>query len=157
MSDERCLWNVNTVCGYITMTSNGLQDISIHRPLECFLTIYSGCGIYAHLTSHPSPFPPSQKTESFKSWYQLRRHRRHHRLSSLHWKLRVFMMPTLCHQWWHQWRMLATFATTLSTPGGVTVCLAAFAETQLRCRKRSCAQLVQQTQPAHPELQFEVL
>ena len=27
--------------------------------------------------------------------------------------------------------------------GGVTVCLAAFAETQLRCRKRSCAQLVQ--------------
>ena len=31
----------------------------------------------------------------------------------------------------------------LMTPGGVTVCLAAFAETQLRCRKRSCAQLVQ--------------
>ena len=26
---------------------------------------------------------------------------------------------------------------------GVTVCIAAFAETQLRCRKRSCAQLVQ--------------
>ena len=32
---------------------------------------------------------------------------------------------------------------TQVTPGGVTVCLAAFAETQLRCRKRSCAQLVQ--------------
>ena len=28
-------------------------------------------------------------------------------------------------------------------PAGVTVCLAAFVETQLRCRKRSCAQLVQ--------------
>ena len=28
-------------------------------------------------------------------------------------------------------------------PAGVTVCLAAFAETQLRCRKRSCAQLGQ--------------
>ena len=48
----------------------------------------------------------------------------------------------------------------LSKAAGVTVCLAAFAETQLRCRKRSqrswcsCAQ---PTQPAQPELQFEVL
>ena len=31
----------------------------------------------------------------------------------------------------------------LARPAGVTVCLAAFAETQLRYRKRSCAQLVQ--------------
>ena len=31
----------------------------------------------------------------------------------------------------------------LSNSEGVTVCLAAFAETQLRCRKRSCAHLVQ--------------
>ena len=51
---------------------------------------------------------------------------------------------TLAHYTW-------TLNTTYSTgfvpywrlPGGVTVCLAAFAETQLRCRKRSCAQLVQ--------------
>ena len=35
------------------------------------------------------------------------------------------------------------FCLSLNASAGVTVCLAAFAETQLRCRKRSCAQLVQ--------------